>query len=115
MRPMVVLFLLAALSTVAAPAFAGEAALAPVIASHEGVLWTPKSGALRGASDQCDNGWTPIAQQIPCSQFDVQGAIGVSRAIYLVAVSLDISVGVAGISCGIDYEAAAFAGVRSVD
>ncbi len=50
--------------------------------------------------------------EIPCSEYNVQGWVGVpGRAIYLMAVSPDVAAGVAGLSCGIDYEAALFAGV----
>jgi hypothetical protein len=109
---MSVLLLLAALSTVAAPAFAGEAAIAPVIALHEGQRYSPKSGVLREAWDWCSNYQTSVVLALPCSQYSVQGALNAAeRAIYLMAVSPDVTAGVAGLSCGIDYEAAAFAGV----
>ena len=112
MRLTSALVLLAALSTLPAPAFAAEAVLAPVIALHEGQRYSPKSGVLREAVDLCSNPVTSAVMEIPCSEYNVQGGVGVAeRAIYLMAVSPDVTAGVAGLSCGIDYEAAEFAGV----
>jgi hypothetical protein len=112
MKPAVVFVFLATLSSVGSAAFAGEAALAPVIALHEGQQYSPKSGVLREAWDYCNNARSPVVQGIPCSQYNVQGALHVSeRAIYLLAVNPDVTAGVAGLSCGIDYKAAEFAGV----
>lgn len=112
MKATVVIAFLAALSVIGSAAFAGEAAIDPVIALHEGQRYTPKSGVLREAFDLCSNYETSAVLELPCSQYNVQGAVNASeRAIYLMAVSPDVTAGVAGLSCGIDYEAATFAGL----